>query len=201
MTVEHPTFGLILAGGQGRRCGGRDKAWLRLAGRPLFCHVHQRLHPQVDRVLVSANRHRWAYRRLGVRSVADVPRWSGCGPLAAIASALTLFPMVRLAVAPVDCPMMPRDHVRLLSAALASGAVAAALCNGARRQPLFALLSPMVLPAAIAALESARIPAMRDWLDGLGAEWIDYDDADGVTFANVNRIEDLRELERLCAHD
>lgn len=199
MASEPLTFGLILAGGQSRRCGGRDKAWLRLAGRSLFCHVHKRLRPQVDQVLVSANRHLWAYARLGLLSVTDAPSWSGCGPLAAIASTLTLYPHVRLAVVPVDCPQAPRDHVSLLSAALASGANAAALCSGPQRQPLFALLSPRVLPSAIAALESGRIPSMSDWLDGVGAEWIDYDDADGMSFANVNRIEDLHKLEAQCA--
>jgi molybdenum cofactor guanylyltransferase len=48
-------FGVILAGGEGRRMGGVDKALVRLAGRPLIAHVLDRLEPQVDRVLISAN--------------------------------------------------------------------------------------------------------------------------------------------------
>ena len=48
-------IGVILAGGQARRMGGRDKAFLPLAGRHLIAHVLDRLDPQVDRVLISAN--------------------------------------------------------------------------------------------------------------------------------------------------
>ena len=48
-------FGVILAGGQARRMGGADKAFVTLAGRPLIAHVLDRLEPQVERVLISAN--------------------------------------------------------------------------------------------------------------------------------------------------
>ena len=40
-------FGLILAGGQGRRMGGVDKAQVLLGARPLLSHVTDRLAPQV----------------------------------------------------------------------------------------------------------------------------------------------------------
>ncbi|MGL5010390.1 MAG: NTP transferase domain-containing protein, partial [Paracoccaceae bacterium] len=48
-------FGVILAGGQGLRMGGADKALLPLAGQPLLAHVIARLEPQVERLAVSAN--------------------------------------------------------------------------------------------------------------------------------------------------
>ena len=44
-------FGVILAGGQARRMGGADKAFVALAGRPLIAHVLARLEPQVERVM------------------------------------------------------------------------------------------------------------------------------------------------------
>lgn len=196
-----PPLGLILAGGQGRRCGGRDKAWLRLHGRPLLWHAHERLQPQVGQVLVSANRHRWAYARLGLDSLGDAPQWPQRGPLAAIASAWQRFPAAWLAVMPVDCPLAPRDHVQRLQTALASGAPAAALHDGRRQQPLFALLSPTLAEAAVAALQASRLPSMRDWLDSQGTQWIDYPDPHGTVFANINRIDDLHDLETACKRD
>ncbi|TKA96174.1 molybdenum cofactor guanylyltransferase MobA, partial [Cereibacter changlensis] len=48
-------FGVILAGGEGRRMGGADKALLPLAGRPLLAHVRDRLEPQVEALALSAN--------------------------------------------------------------------------------------------------------------------------------------------------
>ena len=47
--------GLVLAGGQGRRLGGADKALLPLGTRPLIHHVLARLSPQVADVAISAN--------------------------------------------------------------------------------------------------------------------------------------------------
>lgn len=57
--------GLILAGGAGRRMGGVDKGLVELAGRPLTQWVAEALRPQVAHLLISANRHREHYARLG----------------------------------------------------------------------------------------------------------------------------------------
>jgi molybdenum cofactor guanylyltransferase len=114
------TLGLILAGGRGSRIGGRDKAWLRLAGRPLLCHARERLAGQVDSVAISANRHLWCYRSLGLVATPDPPPWRHCGPLAGIATALATYPHTYLAVVPVDVPMAPRNHVAVLARALAA---------------------------------------------------------------------------------
>ncbi|MCX8006157.1 MAG: NTP transferase domain-containing protein, partial [Burkholderiaceae bacterium] len=48
--------GLILAGGRGARLGGRDKGWVDYRGRPLIVQVLARFAPQVEAVVISANR-------------------------------------------------------------------------------------------------------------------------------------------------
>jgi molybdopterin-guanine dinucleotide biosynthesis protein A len=188
------TLGLVLAGGQGRRMGGRDKAWLSLAGKPLVCHAIERLAPQVRQVVVSANRHGWAYRRLGIEVVGDHPEWRGCGPLAAIASAFTAWRPLRLAVVPVDVPLAPPDHVARLAARLDAGAPAAAIHDGKRRQPLFCLLSAETAVAARSAVSGEPVPSMRDWLDHIGAVWIAY--SEPARFGNVNTPDDLELLKQ-----
>src|SRR5690606_42031777 len=60
LCAQHVT-GLILAGGQGTRMGGRDKRLVPWRGPALVAHVHARFAPQVARVLDSANRQRDAY--------------------------------------------------------------------------------------------------------------------------------------------
>ncbi|MFP4247456.1 MAG: molybdenum cofactor guanylyltransferase [Halochromatium sp.] len=74
--------GLILAGGAGRRMGGVDKGLVELAGRPLAQWVAEALRPQVAQLLISANRHREDYARLGCpvlsdRSIGDVSAPAG----------------------------------------------------------------------------------------------------------------------------
>ena len=48
-------FGVILAGGTGRRMGGVDKALLGLNGTTMVQHVQDRFEPQVERLAISAN--------------------------------------------------------------------------------------------------------------------------------------------------
>ncbi|MFB9069052.1 molybdenum cofactor guanylyltransferase [Pseudofulvimonas gallinarii] len=196
-----PLIGLILAGGKGSRCAGRDKAWLRLDGRPLVCHARERLQPQVGCLVISANRHRWAYARLGLQSIADEPGWLHCGPLAALASAWRRFPGAVLAIVPIDCPLAPRDQVQPLHERVKTDARAAALrCEG-RQQPLFAVLHGSLAGAAEDALRAPRPPAMRVWLEAMGVHWLDWPDIRADEFSNINRLEDLRGLEGKCGPD
>ncbi|RYI32819.1 MAG: molybdenum cofactor guanylyltransferase MobA, partial [Acetobacteraceae bacterium] len=84
-------FGVILAGGEGRRMGGVDKALLPLAGRALIGHVLDRLEPQVERVLISANGDPGRFSWLGCPVVADVaPQGPLSGVLAAVKAAADL---------------------------------------------------------------------------------------------------------------
>jgi molybdopterin-guanine dinucleotide biosynthesis protein A len=48
--------GVVLAGGMGRRMGGADKGLQDLRGQPLVACAIDRLAPQVDHLLISANR-------------------------------------------------------------------------------------------------------------------------------------------------
>ena len=48
--------GVILAGGLGTRMGGVDKGLQLYAGKPLVWHVASRLAPQVEHLLINANR-------------------------------------------------------------------------------------------------------------------------------------------------
>ncbi|EWH00253.1 hypothetical protein Q427_20505 [Halomonas sp. BC04] len=72
MNPRHDVTGLILAGGQGRRMGGRDKGLEPFAGRPLVTHVRERLEGRVANVWINANRHHEIYRSLADRVVADI---------------------------------------------------------------------------------------------------------------------------------
>src|SRR3546814_4326298 len=61
----------ILAGGRATRLGGRDKAWLERAGKPLVLALARRLAPEVVATLVSANRNADLYLSHGLRAIHD----------------------------------------------------------------------------------------------------------------------------------
>jgi len=105
--------GIILAGGQGRRMGGQDKGLVQLDGRPLYQHVLERLRPQVDIVMINANRNIDRYQLSGCRVVQDVfddyP-----GPLAGIYSTLLAIDGEWAAFCSCDTPAVPLNFVEKL---------------------------------------------------------------------------------------
>ncbi len=121
MSIDRPApaaiTGLILAGGAGRRMGGADKGWVVYQGTPLIESVLARLTPQVDGILISANRTLERYAALGYPVVQDDSS-DFQGPLAGILAGLAACPTPWLQLAPCDTPYFPDDLVhRLRSAA------------------------------------------------------------------------------------
>ena len=53
--------GVILAGGQARRMGGEDKGLILFNHKPLIAHVITTLKPQVDTLIINANRNAEKY--------------------------------------------------------------------------------------------------------------------------------------------
>lgn len=173
--------GLILAGGEGRRVGGADKGLLEFSGRSLVAHALERLAPQVDGLLISANRNLDIYRSYGHPVVIDDSA-ERLGPLAGIAAGLRACPTPWLAVVPCDCPHFPRDLV----ARLMAGMGAAPLAFAATRQgiqPAFLLCRRDLLPTLYAALGAGE-RKLRAWCYTQGAAMVEFPDASA--FANLN---------------
>lgn len=181
--------GCVLAGGRGTRFGGLDKGLLDFAGRPLVAHVVARLAPQVDDLLISANRNTPAYAELGRRIVSDA-HGDFAGPLAGMAAALRVTAAPLLMVAPCDSPFLPDDLVSRLHAGLAAaGANLATVRTGPWLQPVFALLSRELLPDLDAYLLSGgrKIDA---WYARHACAEVDFGE-DCAAFTNINSAPEL----------
>jgi molybdenum cofactor guanylyltransferase len=184
--------GLILAGGQGLRMGGLDKGWIEFRGRPLVQHVLERFAPQVDSVLISANRNIDRYRTLGVEVLTDDTDRFGefQGPLAGIVQAMRAAAPGLLAVVPCDAPALPGNLVDRLADALGDASAAVAWCGG-QVQPVFCLLNTDLRARLEEALNDAlRKPA--DFLQSVGAVAVPFESE--REFANLNTHADLAEF-------
>lgn len=190
--------GCILAGGRGQRFGGVDKGLITLAGRPLVVHVLERIRPQVDRVMISANRHQAWYRALGVTVLGD-PIDGYAGPLAGFLAALEAAPPGDVLVVPCDSPFLPRDLVARLSRARSTAAadIAVVRCGG-RLQPVFTLLKTS-LAADLAAYLAADEHKIDRWF--ARHAWIALDCDEEAAFANINAPADLEAAEARLAAD
>lgn len=173
---------------------GADKGLLLLRGRPMIAQVLERFSPQVDQVLINANRNLEAYRAFGPRVIEDdIAGFPG--PLAGVRCGLVHAAHALVATVPCDAPMLPADLVaRLASALLQHAAQAAvALCNG-QAQPVFALYRRDALPALDTFLaEGGR--KVNQWLERLNAARVEFGDGEHA-FANINTPEDLARAER-----
>ncbi len=169
--------------------GGRNKGWIPYHGRPLIEHVVERLRPQAGSLAISTNTDIDRYRRLGFPCLPDChPDYRG--PLAGMAAALAAFPGRMLLCAPVDAPHVPSDlGARLGETLEQSNAPAAVAHDGARLQPLFALLRPSLAPRLQEDLARGPLAAGR-WLRDAGACSVDFSDQPQA-FANINTPEDL----------
>lgn len=190
-TGQHHTTGLILAGGEGRRVGGRDKGLVEWRGEPLVAHVLARLSPQVHQVIISCNRNQDRYRELSPALVPDLRR-GHAGPLAGIEAAAPKIAGSFLVVVPCDVPLLPPDLVpRLLRALAADGGDAidvAYAADGQRAHWLCAAMHTGVLATLGGQLDRGN-GAVREWYATLNAVAVDFSDCAGG-FRNLNRIDD-----------
>lgn len=185
--------GLILAGGRGRRFGGADKGLVPLAGRPMVEYVLDALRPQVEAIIVNANRNAERYAVYGHSVVPDTV--SGyLGPLAGIASALPHVASEFLVTVPCDAPLLAADLVhRLHDVCLARGADLALASDGRRSQPLFLLLRVAVAPALQDYLQAGG-RKVETWLAQMRAITVDCSDV-ADTFVNINDAGERRRVE------
>jgi molybdopterin-guanine dinucleotide biosynthesis protein A len=188
-------FGVILAGGQGRRMGGADKAFVSLAGRPLIDHVLDRLRPQVERVILSANGDPSRFAGLGCPVVPDE---ASQGPLSGILAALRHadgLGATHVVSTPVDTPFLPLDFVARLQATAAVSPEGLALARTADGDHPASALWPVALAPALAAFLAEGGAKVTRFTDAHGAARADFPDA--RAFLNLNTPEELEAAEAL----
>ncbi|MEZ5542406.1 MAG: molybdenum cofactor guanylyltransferase MobA [Pseudomonadota bacterium] len=189
-----PVTGVILAGGRGRRLGGRDKGLIEFAGQTLVERIAAALAPQVNELLISANRNLEQYRRTGYPVVTD--RWPDFrGPLAGMLAGLEQASHEHVVFVPCDTPTLPPGLVSRLGTAMARGDRQAAMVHdGMRAHPVYSMLS-----RDCAATLRARLIAghyrVEDAMTQLDAVTVDFSDRPEAFF-NINEPDDLRELAR-----
>jgi len=186
--------GVILAGGRGRRMGGADKGLQELGGRPMAAHVLERLAPQVDAVLISANRNLERYAELGCPVLPDTLD-GYAGPLAGLQAALAQATTPLLVTAPCDSPFLPANLVaRLHDGLVAQQAELAVAFAAGRVHRAFCLLRRELLPGLDAFLAAGE-RRVGLWHASLKVAEVDFND-DAAAFGNINTTDELAQFEK-----
>ena len=185
--------GIVLAGGQGSRMGGVDKGLVAFRGRPLVAHVIERLRPQVDAILVNANRNPEGYAAFSHPVISDEIE-GFAGPLAGFERGLAHAQTELVATVPCDSPFLPSDLVARLRAALEaqSADIAFARTSG-QPHPVFCLMRRTVHGSLRQFLATGERKIDR-WTATLAMVEVPFDDE--AAFANINTAGELAALER-----
>jgi molybdopterin-guanine dinucleotide biosynthesis protein A len=197
--------GLILAGGRGSRMGGVDKGLQNFNGIPLALHTLMRLGPQVESVMVNANRNLSAYESFGVSVWPDASA-DFAGPLSGFLVGLERAETPYVLTVPCDTPRLPLDLAERLAQALvredADIAMAAAPETDAhgqtqiRTQPVFCLMK-IELSESLVKFTHAGGRKIDAWTAQHKTVVVPFDTPgdDPLAFANVNTLNELQALE------
>ncbi len=197
--------GLILAGGRGSRMGGVDKGLQNFNGIPLALHTLMRLAPQVESVIINANRNLSAYESFGAAVWPDASA-DFAGPLSGFLVGLERAETPYVLTVPCDTPRLPLDLAERLAVSLISQnadiAMAAALETDAqgqtqlRTQPVFCLMR-IELSESLIKFTHAGGRKIDAWTAQHQTVVVPFDEKkdDPLAFSNVNTLSELQALE------
>lgn len=207
MASHHPPrpVGLVLAGGAGRRIGGRKEV-RQLGGKALLDRALDILGPQVAAIAVSVGEARRTDLAHGMPQLLDTV--TGRGPLGGLHAGLVWTRAFHasapfLAVIPTDAPFLPASLIGQLAAAIGEAdAVVAAAADGSR-SPVVGLFRPDLEAKLAAHLHSGGSNAVEAFLadQSVATVLIRADPAIAALgidpLFNVNTPEDLLRAEKL----
>lgn len=194
--LSHPwdITAVVLAGGQGQRMGGVDKGWVTFNGRPMIHHVLEQITPQVQSVIINANRSVEDYRALGHQVVEDVEAGFH-GPLMGMLTGLSYAKTDWVLFVPCDVPLLPGNLVEKLYRAVVTNQVDVAVVHdGERLQPVISLVNRSLLPSLERWLAEGKRKIDR-WYMQHRMVVVPFDNPE-EDFMNLNTRQEVQELEQ-----
>lgn len=196
--VDRVALAVILAGGEGRRMAGEDKARLDLNGRPLIRHVLDRVMPQAHMTAISCHDAPERFQDLDVPVIVDESA-ERLGPIGGILSAMDWAakhdPDAEYILSvPTDTPFLPDDLVRRLKYArdMADLNMACA-CSGDQIHPVVALWPVAVRGILRRSIERAPERNVRNWARRIGCAYAIWQAEPEDPFFNINTPADLED--------
>ena len=173
--------------------GGVDKGLVLLQQKPSTAHAIARLKPQLDEILINANREIETYKAFGYPVLQDANA-DFIGPLAGFVLGLQYAKHDYVLTVPCDSPLLPLDLAeRLLSGMAASHADIAVAISEENAHPVFCLMRKSVLPSLQAYIESGE-RRVSTWQKSQKYIEVDFSDC-SEAFTNLNTFDDLADLE------
>lgn len=172
---------------------GKDKGLVELANRPLIEYVIDAIKPQVETILLNANRNQEQYSRYGYPVISDTLA-DYQGPLAGFMCALKSATTSHIVTLPCDGPFLPDDLVeRLIFTLTDNNAEIAIAHDGDRMQPVYSLI-PTALSSSLSAFLESGERKIDLWYKQHRVALADFSDCP-ETFRNINTAEQRDQLQ------
>ncbi|MDM8566837.1 molybdenum cofactor guanylyltransferase MobA [Candidatus Halobeggiatoa sp. HSG11] len=182
--------GAILAGGRAERMNGQDKGLLLFNNKCMIEHVINTLRPQVNNLIISANRNQERYYQLSKSPILTDDFGYYSGPLAGIATALAHASTDYVLSVPCDAPLISSKLAeRLYADLIQHDAKVSVAHDGKRIQPTFCLMKCSLLTDLLAFIKMDERSVHR-FLQRHSAIQVDFSDL-ANSFLNINTIEEL----------
>lgn len=182
---------------------GVDKGLVLLQNQPLIAHVIARLKPQVDEILINANREIAQYRAFNLPVLKDETD-EFLGPLAGFSLGLQLAKHDYVLSVPCDSPLLPLDLAERLYKDMATNQADIAVARSSNDvHPVFCLIKKSLLPSLTEFLASGgrKVSAWQKSQKYIEVDFSDRILKNGVdAFVNLNSFEDLATLESALSH-
>lgn len=184
--------GVILAGGKARRMGGCDKGLVEINNKTMVSYVVDTLKPQVQTILINANRSAEEYKKLGYKVISDQLE-DYQGPLAGMAAAMACAKTEYIVTCPCDGPLLSKDLVSRLATAMQDEQVEISVAHdGKRMQPVYALLNCKLHSSLLEFLNSGE-RKIDKWYSQHQYKEVDFSDYPDC-FININTPEDQAQI-------
>ncbi len=184
---------IILAGGKGSRLAGQDKGLVLYKGKTLIHQVIERISPQVDHIVINANRNKTRYARYGYPIISDEMN-DFQGPLAGFASAMKKVTTDYIITLPCDGPSVALDLVSKMLATLNTTNTytpkhIVVAHDGERIQPMHALI-PITLIDSLETFLQKGDRKISLWYAQQDVLLVDFSEQ-ADSFFNINKKEQL----------
>jgi len=183
---------VILAGGRGMRMGGVDKGLMDYQGQPMIEHVLSRMTPQVDQVMINANRNLDRYKQYSIPVITDENDQFD-GPLAGMQAGMRHAKNDWILSVPCDSPLLPLDLASRLSQAILTlqalthpPAMLAIARSASGTHPVFCLMPRALVDDLDAFLQSGQ-RRVSAWQDRHPYVFVDFNDEQA--FTNINQLQ------------
>ena len=187
--------GVILAGGRAKRMSGQDKGLLTVNGQPMIKLIIEQFAPQVDSLIINANRNIEHYKKYDYPVISDNDASEFHGPLAGMLSALKTAKTEYVLSIPCDSPFIPDNLSQwLLAALIENDTDISVVHDGKRLQPVFALIKTE-LTGSLQNYINNGDRKIDLWYQQHKTVFVDFSEYSDISL-NINTPDELQKLEQ-----